>query len=287
MMSNSSSEQRWTTVIKPVTGWFDLNLRELWRSRDLVMLFVWRDFVTVYKQTILGPLWFLLQPLLTTMVFVLIFGRLAGLSTDGVPRLLFYLLGTVTWSYFANCLQKTSTTFSSNAHIFGKVYFPRLTVPLSIVISNLIAFAIQFSLFLLFFAFYASEGWIKPALQPTLLLLPVLLIQMAALGLGCGMIVASLTTRYRDLGLLVGFGVQLWMFVTPVVYPASMVPQRWEWLMGLNPMAAIINTFRHAFHGVGNFDIGQLLVSMAVTATILAMGVLLFSRIEKSFMDTI
>jgi lipopolysaccharide transport system permease protein len=287
MMSNSRSEQRWTTVIKPVTGWFDLNLREVWRSRDLVMLFVWRDFVTVYKQTILGPLWFLLQPLLTTMVFVLIFGRLAGLSTDGVPRLLFYLLGTVTWSYFANCLQKTSTTFISNAHIFGKVYFPRLTVPLSIVISNLIAFAIQFSLFLLFFAFYASKGWIKPALQPTLLLLPVLLIQMAALGLGCGMIVASLTTRYRDLGLLVGFGVQLWMFVTPVVYPASMVPQRWEWLMALNPMAAIINTFRHAFHGVGNFDIGQLLVSMAVTATILAIGVLLFSRIEKSFMDTI
>jgi len=257
-MANNSTGDQWTSVIRPAGGWFDLDLSELWRYRDLVMLFVWRDFVTVYKQTILGPLWFLLQPLLTTAVFALIFGGIAKISTDGVPMVLFYLLGTVTWNYFAGCLVKTSATFTGNAHIFGKVYFPRLTVPIAIVISSLISFAIQMLLYLGIFLFYAAQGWIDLVLRPALLLLPLLMVQMAALGLGCGVIVSSLTTRYRDLGLLVGFGVQLWMFLTPVVYPSSLVPTGWRWVVACNPMSAVIETFRYAFHGVGVFSATRL-----------------------------
>jgi lipopolysaccharide transport system permease protein len=229
----------------------------------------------------------LLQPLLTTAVFAFVFGGVARISTDGVPMILFFLLGTVTWNYFSNCLLKTSTTFSGNAHIFGKVYFPRLTVPIAIVISSLISFTIQIVLFLAIFMFYAVQGWVVPVFGPVLLLLPLLVAQMAALGLGCGVIVSSLTTRYRDLGLLVGFGVQLWMFVTPVVYPSSLVPARWTWIIDLNPMAAVIETFRYAFHGVGAFSVSRLVVSMVMTLLILGFGILLFSRVEKSFMDTV
>lgn len=279
--------EQWTSIIRPGGSWLDLNLSDLWRYRDLVMLFVWRDFVTVYKQTILGPIWFLLQPLLTTAVFVLIFGGIAKISTDGVPMVLFYLLGTVTWSYFSNCLIKTSTTFTGNAHVFGKVYFPRLTVPISIVISSLISFAIQILLFLAFYVFYAVQGWIVPVFRPALLLLPLLVVQMAALGLGCGVIVSSLTTRYRDLGLLVGFGVQLWMFVTPVVYPSSLVPASWSWVVEFNPMAAVIETFRYAFHGVGAFSVSRFVISLGITLLILGCGIVFFSRVEKSFMDTV
>jgi lipopolysaccharide transport system permease protein len=284
---NDTPSEEWTSIIKPVGGWLDFNLADAWRYRDLVMLFVWRDFVTVYKQTVLGPVWFLLQPLMTTAVFAFIFGGIAKISTDGIPMILFYLLGTVTWNYFSNCLLKTSTTFSGNAHIFGKVYFPRLTVPIAIVISSLISFAIQLLLFLAFFLFYTVQGWIEPVFSLTLLLLPVLVVQMAALGLGCGVIVSSLTTRYRDLGLLVGFGVQLWMFVTPVVYPSSLVPAKWSWVIDLNPMAAIIETFRYAFHGVGAFSVSRFLVSLGITMIILSCGIVLFSRVEKSFMDTV
>jgi len=284
---NDTPNEQWTRIIKPVSGWLDLRLADVWRSRDLILLFVWRDFVTVYKQTVLGPVWFLLQPLLTTAVFAFIFGGIARIPTDGVPMVLFYLLGTVTWNYFSNCLLKTSTTFSGNAHIFGKVYFPRLTVPIAIVISSLISFFIQFMLFLAFFFFYSVQGWIDPVLRPSLLLLPLLVTQMAALGLGCGVIVSSLTTRYRDLGLLVGFGVQLWMFVTPVVYPSTLVPARWSWVVNLNPMAAVIDTFRYAFHGVGAFSVSRLMISLGITLLILGCGILLFSRVEKSFMDTV
>lgn len=279
--------EEWTGVIRPTGNWLDLHLADLWRYRDLVILFVWRDFVTVYKQTVLGPLWFLLQPLLTTAVFVMIFGGIAGISTDGVPRPLFYLLGTVVWSYFASCLVKTSTTFTSNAHIFGKVYFPRLTVPVSIVISSLISFAIQMLLYLVIYLFYVIQGWIEPLAGPVLFLLPLLVIQMAALGLGCGIIVSSLTTRYRDLGLLVSFGVQLGMFVTPVVYPASLVPERWQWLVFFNPMAGIIEAFRYSFHGVGMLNGIQLLVGSGLTLLILLGGIVIFSRVERNFMDTV
>ena len=216
--------EEWTTIITPRSGWFDLKLRELWKYRDLIALFVRRDFVSVYKQTILGPLWFLLQPLFSTVVFTIIFGRIAHIPTDGLPQSLFYMAGIVTWNYFSACLTKTSDTFVVNANIFGKVYFPRLTVPVSVVITNLVTFAIQFGLFLLFICYYSLQGAaIKPNVY--IFLTPLLLVQMAALGLGFGILVSSMTTKYRDLAYVVTFGVQLWMYATPVVYPCHKSPR--------------------------------------------------------------
>ena len=274
------------TVIRPVSGWFDIHLSELWRYRDLIMLFVRRDFVAVYKQTILGPLWFLIQPLLTTIVFTVIFGRIAKIPTDGMPQMLFYMSGVVAWNYFAGCLNKTSDTFGGNAHLFGKVYFPRLTVPISIVISNLLTFAIQFTLFLCLLVYFSVNGS-TVNLQPSVVFLPLLVLQMAALGLGFGIIVSSLTTKYRDLTQLVGFGVQLWMFATPVVYPSSQIPSKWQWLIALNPVAPIIEFFRFSFLGAGTVNPLQIGLSTLTTLLVLATGIVLFSRIEKSFMDTV
>lgn len=281
-----ANENHWTKVIRPRSGWFDLRIAELWRYRDLILLFVWRDFVKVYKQTILGPLWYLLQPLLTTIVFTVIFGRIARISTEGLPHILFYMSGTVVWSYFANCLTSTSDTFIENAPIFSKIYFPRLTVPISIVISNLIAFALQFLFFLIFLCYYSFKG-VPIGLTGWIVYTPLLVIQMAALGLGMGIIVSSMTTKYRDLRFLTKFGVQLWMYATPIVYPLSVVPSRWKWVIALNPMASIVETFRHAFLGAGSVDIQQLGVSIAMTLSILMIGIILFSRIEKSVMDTV
>lgn len=279
-------KEEWTNIIRPVSGWFDLHLMELWRYRDLIMLFVRRDFVSIYKQTILGPLWYLIQPIMTTLIFTVIFGKVAQISTDGLPQVMFYLSGVVAWRYFADSLEKTSNTFVANAHIFGKVYFPRLAVPLSVVISNLIAFAIQLLLFAgLWGYFYAKGTTIQ--LQFAVLFLPLLILQMALLGLGCGIIISSLTTKYRDLTQLVGFGVQLWMYATPVVYPSSIVPEKYQWLMALNPMASIIETFRYVFLGTGTVDISNVVTSVVMTLVILLVGVVLFSRIEKSFMDTV
>jgi lipopolysaccharide transport system permease protein len=279
-------EDEWTKTIRPVSGWFDIHLGELWRYRDLIMLFVRRDFVAIYKQTILGPLWYLVQPIMTTLIFTVIFGKVAKISTDGLPPVMFYLSGVVAWRYFADCLQKTSNTFTDNAHMFGKVYFPRLTVPLSVVISNLIAFAIQLVLFAGFWIYFYAKGT-AIHLQLAGLLLPILILQMAALGLGCGIIVSSLTTKYRDLTHLVGFGVQLWMYATPVVYPLSIIPEKYQWLMALNPMTPIIEAFRYAFLGVGTVDVCSIATSAAMTLVLLFVGVVLFSRIEKSFMDTV
>jgi len=282
----SLPEAHWTKVISPRKGWFDLNLLNLWNYRDLIMLFVKRDFVTFYKQTILGPLWFLLQPLFTALVFTVIFGKIAKIPTDGLPQMLFYMSGIVIWNYFSDCLNKTSDTFVANAGIFGKVYFPRLTVPVSIVITNLITFAIQFFLFLIFWVYFYVGG---AAITPTLwsLLIPLLLIQMAALGLGLGILVSSLTTKYRDLKFVVGFGVQLWMYATPIVYPMSQIPDKWQWLFALNPMAAIVETARFAFLGAGSVRPWNLAISFAMTLLILLAGTVLFSRIEKTFMDTV
>lgn len=279
-------ERVWDKVIRPRNGWFDIDPGEVWKYRDLIGLFVWRDFVAVYKQTVLGPLWYLIQPLLTTLVFTIIFGNVARLPTDGLPPFIFYLSGVIAWKYFADCLNSTSNTFVANAHLFGKVYFPRLTVPVSVVISNLIAFGIQFLLFLGFLCFYSvNSSVIHP--QPAVLLLPVLIAQMAALGLGFGIIVSSMTTRYRDLSQLVGFGVQLWMYLTPVVYPASSVPDRWRWLLELNPMTSVIEAFRYAFLGTGSINLHSWLFSLAGTASILFIAVVLFNRVEKTFMDTV
>jgi len=282
MDDNSSFE----TVITARSGWFDINLRELWRYRDLALLFVRRNFIANYKQTILGPAWAIIQPLLTTVVFTIVFGRLAKLPTDGVPPFLFYMCGNIAWGYFAGCLTATGSTFTQNAAIFGKVYFPRLTMPISTVISQLISFAIQFLFFLGFLAFYSFLNK-TVYLTPLIWLLPFFLLQMAMLGLGCGIIVSSLTTKYRDLNMLVSFGTQLWMYATPVVYPAAMVPEKWQTMYRLNPMVAIIEGFRDMFFSTGTFNWTDCGISWAITLLMLGIGVVLFSKVEKTFMDTV
>lgn len=280
------AEAKWTTTIRPHRGVFDWRLHELWRCRDLISLFVWRDFVALYKQTILGPLWHLITPLLTTITFTLVFGRVAKLPTEGVPPFLFYLSGNVVWAYFAGCLNKTSNAFVANASLYGKVYFHRLAIPVSVVISTLIGFSIQFLLFLGFLGIYFANG---APVHPNvwMLSLPLLLVMMAGFGLGFGIIVSSLTTRYRDLTMLVGFGVQLWMYASPVIYPASAVPEKYRWLVNCNPMTPVIETFRHAFLGVGSATPAHLALSFAAMLAVLAVGMLLFSRVEQSFMDTV
>ncbi len=278
--------QQWTSVIKPSNGWFDVNIKELWQYRDLIMMFVKRDFVAFYKQTVLGPLWFLLQPLFTTIVFTIVFGQIAKLPTNGLPQILFYLSGTVMWNYFAACLNTTSNTFVANAGIFGKVYFPRLVTPIAVVLTQMMTFAIQFCLFIfIFFYFYISGADVKPNLW--ILATPVLLLQMACLGLGCGIIVSSMTTKYRDLSLLVTFGVQLWMYATPVVYPISMVSGKLAVFMALNPMTAIIEVFRHAFLGGQLIPLWYWGTSIGTTIFLLLLGIVLFSKVEKNFMDTV
>ncbi len=285
-MEKMLETEKWTDVIKPQRNWLDWRFGELIRARDLIMLFVWRDFVSVYKQTILGPLWYLIQPLLTTLTFTVIFGRIAALPTDAVPDFLFYLAGSVVWSYFAECLNKTSITFIANSNLFGKVYFPRLSVPVSILISNLIAFAIQFALFLVFVAYYWAIG---SAVTPnwTALLLPLYVLVMAGLGLGFGIIVSALTTRYRDLQFLVRFGVQLAMYATPVIYPLSSIPEKYQLLIVANPMTSIVEAFRYSFLGSGSINPWHLLYSFVFMLVSLAVGIMLFNRIETTFMDTV
>lgn len=281
------SEENWDMIIQPQRSLLDLRLGELWQYRDLVMLFVRRDFVSVYKQTILGPLWYLIQPLLTTITFTFIFGRVASLPTDGLPQFLFYMSGTVVWSYFAACLTKTSETFVQNANLFGKVYFPRMAVPVSILISNLITFIIQFALFILFVLFFALRGasiqvnWFWVALSP------ILILMMAGLGLGFGVIVSSLTTKYRDLRFLVQFGVQLLMYATPVIYPVSAIPERFQWAILANPMTPIVEAFRFAFLGAGTVNSGSLLYSFGFMLVVVFLGSVIFNRVEQTFMDTV
>ena len=273
-------------VIRPKRNLLDLRLGELWRYRDLVMLFVRRDFVAVYKQTILGPLWFLIQPLLTTLTFTVIFGNIAKLPTDGLPQFLFYMSGTVIWTYFSDCLTNTSNTFVNNSNLFGKVYFPRLAVPVAILISSLITFAIQFALFLVFVGFFALRG---TPLHPNawILFTPVLLLMMAGLGLGFGIIISSLTTKYRDLRFLVQFGVQLLMYATPVIYPVSSIPARYQTLIAANPMTPIVETFRYAFLGAGTVNPPDLLYSFGFMVVIVIIGTIIFNRVEATFMDTV
>jgi len=288
-MNNSpaSVTKEWDLVIRPKIGWLDLHLADLWRYRDLIAMFVWRDFVAQYKQTILGPLWHILQPLLTTLIFTVVFGKMAKLPTDGVPPPLFYLAGVTCWSYFADSINRTSGTFISNAGIFGKVYFPRLSVPLAHVISSMIKFAIQLALFLAFLIFYWMQG---APVHPTaaVALTPLLVALMAGLSLGAGIIVSALTTRYRDLQQLVAFGVQLMMYATPVVYPLSMIGGgNFRWLILANPMTPIVEAFRYAYLGSGTFDAGDLFYSAGFALAILFIGVVLFNHVERTFMDTV
>jgi lipopolysaccharide transport system permease protein len=281
-----TEDEDWDLIIRPKRAWWDLRLDQVWRYRDLILLFVRRDFVSYYKQTILGPLWFIIQPLLTTMVFTVIFGQVAQLPTEGRPQFLFYLSGTVIWNYFAECFKKTSDTFIANRNIFDKVYFPRLVMPISVLISNLITFAIQFVLFLGFVIYFISRG-ADVQITKYALLLPLLILLMAGLGLGFGIIVSSLTTKYRDLRFLVSFGVQLWMYATPVIYPASSIPQNWRWVAYINPITPIVETFRYAFIGGGSFSWPMLGYSFVAMIVVFFIGVLLFNRVEQTFMDTV
>lgn len=278
----------WDLVIVPKFGWFDLHLADLWRYRDLLWMFVRRDFVAVYKQTILGPLWFFIQPLLTTLTFTLIFSGVAKISTDGLPPLLFYLAGTTPWNYFATCLTKTSTTFKDNANLFGKVYFPRLITPLSIVVSTLIQFVIQFATLVIALTWYLLQGAdLHPNWGGILIGTPLLILMLGGLGLGFGIIVSSLTTKYRDLAFLITFGVQLAMYATPVVYPLSTVPEKYRIWLELNPMTAVIEAFRTIYLGAGSFSWPLLGYSAAVTFVVLLVGIVIFNRVEKTFMDTV
>lgn len=283
----NKTESQWTTVIRPKTGWFDLDLRELIQYRDLVVMFVKRNFVVFYKQTILGPLWILLNPLITTVIFNVIFGGIARIPTDGVPSFLFYMAGNTLWTLFASCINNTANTFVANAGVLGKVYFPRLTIPVSQVLTALLNFGIQLGMYLCFWAVFAVQGEVRFTLWA--LALPLLFCQVALLGLGVGIIVSSLTTKYRDLAIAVTFGVQLWMYATPVVYSMNTLGNqpKLAFIVRLNPMTAPVELFRAATLGVGTFTAGQLLYSMVCTLMLLTIGVVLFSRIEKTFMDTV
>lgn len=285
-MQNISDSENWDLVIEGRGSLFDLKLLEVWNYRDLLLMFVKRDFVSFYKQTILGPLWFFIQPLFTTIIFTFVFGNLAGLSTDDLPQPLFYLAGITAWNYFADCITKTSTVFKDNANIFGKVYFPRLILPLSIVTSNLVRFGVQMLLFIGMMVYYAAVGG---AFHVTwaILLFPILVLLMALLGLGLGLIITAMTTKYRDLSFLVTFGVQLLMYMTTVIYPLSAAPERYKRLIQLNPMTGMIEAFRFAFLGKGNFTAFSLGYSTAVTLAILMIGIVIFNKTERNFVDTV
>ena len=284
-------EQRFTTVIKPKSGWFDLHLKEVFTYRDLIYLFVKRNFVSKYKQTILGPAWAIIQPLLTTVVFTLVFGNIAGLSPDGVPPFIFYLAGTVLWTYFSGCLTQTANTFVANSATMGKVYFPRLVMPISTVFSELISFAIQYGFLLIFLVYYTVT---KQGVHPNLwmLMTPLIILQLAMLSLGCGIIISALTTKYRDLAMLVGFGVQLWMYGSPIAYDmfrfGAFAPGgKWHVLYMCNPISPIVNLFRYAYLGTGAMEWSYYLIGWGTTMVFLFLGVVLFSRVEKTFMDTV
>lgn len=280
------TEENWDLVITSRKKWYDLQLRDVWHYRDLIALFVRRDFVSRFKQTILGPLWFIIQPLFTSLIYTVIFGQIARLPTDGLPQMLFYMSGTVMWHYFSGCLNGTSTTFTANAGIFGKVYFPRLVTPISIVISNLISFAIQFLFFLGFYVYFFVKG-ADVRFTTWALTLPLLILLMAGLGLGFGIIISSLTTKYRDLNYLVGFGVGLWMYATPVIYPVSSIPERWRWIATVNPISPIIETFRAGFLGAGDASWVRLGYAFVFMLVVLFLGVVIFNRVEKTFIDTV
>lgn len=279
-------DDNWTEIISPKNNLFDLRLREVWQYKDLLILFVRRDFVATYKQTILGPIWFLLQPIMTTFTFMIIFGTIAGLSTDGIPMMVFYMSGVTLWNYFSECLNKTSTVFKDNANIFGKVYFPRLIMPLSIVVSNLVRLGIQMALFLGVWLFYLIQGS-KLHPGPLLLIVPYLIFLMAIIGLGAGMLISSLTTKYRDLVFLLGFGVQLLMYATPVIYSMNSLPLKYAWIIKINPLSHIIESFRYAFTGSGLFSWYYIGYSTICAFALLFFGALVFNKVEKSFMDTV
>ena len=278
-------QQQWTETIESSHSLFDLKLAEIWRYKDLVYMFVKRDFVSEFKQTVLGPIWFFINPIFTTLVYVVVFGNIAGLSTDGAPKVLFYLAGVTLWNYFSNCLTRTSGVFRDNASIFGKVYFPRLVMPLTIVISNLMKFGVQFALFISFLIYYMIKGEVQPNIW--ILATPFIIILMAAFALGTGMIFSALTTKYRDLQMLLGFGISLFMYATPVIYPLSSLSGIWRTIALYNPLTGIFECFKYGWLGVGDFSVTILLISTVIIFIILAIGTLIFNKVEKGFMDTV
>ena len=289
MSSAKTSPEKWSLIIRPKAAWFNLNLKELWQYRDLIIMFVKRDFVSVYKQTILGPIWFVVQPMLTSLLFVAVFVYGAKLKPgDTVPPLLYYLSGLVCWGYFAETLTKISESFHTNAAIFGKVYFPRLVMPISLVISSLLKFAVQFALFVIVFIVYLSIGQVELNIGPQLLWFPYLLLLMGGLGLGFGVFISALTTKYRDVRFLVRFGVQLLMYCTPIIFTVEMFGS-YDWIMRANPMTAVIEYFRMGFLGVESAIVGplDLLYATGVMIVMLFLGIGMFSRVEKNFIDTL
>lgn len=285
-MNTTEPAEHWDLIISPKKSLFQLSLADIWRYRDLLRMLVKRDFVVFYKQTILGPLWFFIQPILTALVYIIVFSRIAGISTDGMPPVLFYLSGTIIWNYFADCFNNTSTTFVTNANLFGKVYFPRMVVPLSKVISGLLKFVIQFLMFLGIYIFFLLKGY-DLSLSSAVFYLPVMILMMGLLGLGLGIFFTSLTTKYRDLTFLIQFGVQLLMYGTPVIYPLSAVPEKYKLWIELNPMTPVMEGFRSAFLGTGNFQPAQLGIGFGVTILIFLLGLAVFNYTEKDFMDTV
>lgn len=281
-----NNQQNWTEEIKAQNTLFSINLKEVWNYRDLLLMLVKRDYVTFYKQTILGPIWFFVQPLMTTVVYLVLFGQIAKISTDGAPQIAFYLAGITIWNYFSEALTKTSTVFKDNSNLFGKVYFPRLIMPLAIVFSGLMKFIIQFGLFILVVLYYT---FIDPKIHPNfwILLTPFLILLMATFALGLGMIFSSLTTKYKDLVFLLTFGIQLFMYATPVVYPTSAMPQRFSWLLHINPLTGIFECFRYAYLGSGSFKPADLITSTILISILFLFGILIYNKVEKSFMDTV
>ena len=282
-------QKEWDIIIQPNSKLFNLNLKEVWRYRDLLSMYVKRDIVTLYKQTILGPIWYLIQPLFTTIMFMFVFGGIAGISTDGLPQPLFYMAGILCWNYFSECLSRCSDTFNENQDVFGKVYFPRLVVPLSIATSSMLKMAIQFGLFVVIYFFYLFQGY-SPQFTWFILLFPILIIMLAGLGLGFGLLISSMTTKYRDLKFLVSFGVQLWMYITPVIYPLSILKENYPqyvWAIVINPLTAIIETFKLGFLGQGTFSWTYFMYSVLFTIFILIWGIITFNKVQRNFMDTI
>lgn len=288
-MNTISKAESWDFCIEPHGSLFSLKLHEVWQYRDLLRMYVKRDIVTYYKQTILGPLWFFIQPAITTIMFMLVFGGIAGISTDGLPQPLFYMAGLLCWNYFADCLNRCSETFTANQNVFGKVYFPRLVVPLSITVSNLVKMGVQALLFLLIYIYYICVGY-GCAINAYVLLLPLLVVMLGGLGLGFGMLITSITTKYRDLKFLVSFGVQLWMYATPVIYPLNTLSKNhpeYVWLLQANPMTSIIETFKFAVLGSGMFSWGYLIYSIVFTILIMIIGTLTFNKVERNFIDVV
>lgn len=275
-----------TTVIKPKNKLFEVDLKEIWHYRDLLSMFVKRDIITQYKQTILGPAWFFIQPAITTIMYMFIFGGIAKIPTDGLPQPLFYLAGIVCWQYFADCLNKTSSTFTTNQNIFGKVYFPRMIVPLSTVASNLVRMGIQFLLFIAVYLYFVFTG-VAVAPNAYVFLVPLLVVMLAGLALGFGIIISSMTTKYRDLTILFTFVVQLWMYATPIIYPLSTMSPQKQMIMALNPVTSIVETFKYGTMGVGTFSWGMLGYSFVFMVVLLSIGILVFNKVQRSFMDTV